>query len=147
MRILLILVIALLSLACGGGGTGNTDFWGLNKEEENVSYINAFSGNTEANIDDQMTIIRSAEDFNFNYRLLTGEQHHNPNSVIDHHDVLMIIHTRTDTDNEINVSSITEKDDVLNVYYFHNGDSNVEQKDYKLYYIPKKSSNPRFIRL
>ena len=141
--------VVLLALACSGDGKKISSFSPTVNEEITVEgYTVHKSGFTTQVIDEQRTVFKegSEADFDFFYRLLTGANHPFPEAALQANDVLLVVHTRTNSETEFKISQITDVGGVHFVYFFYDGSTRIGEKEYKIYYLPKNDFALQYVQ-
>lgn len=148
MNKLLLFITILMSLACGGGG-GNqptkqvvSSTNDITLGEEPYGEVKPYkNGVVTYSIPSQKTVITSARDYEFFYRMLTGEDAGDAKEVIAISDILMIVYT-TKQFNIDNVT-VTTSTNTINIYYYETDIEDIEDIDAKYQlYILDKTKNP-----
>jgi hypothetical protein len=154
MRVLLFVVL-VFALACGGGGggfsRGPSGYVGI-KEVVPVGVDSAYSGETSLTGFEQRTKITDFTDFEFYVRLFTGTTPPLADIIFADNNAIMIVHERTEEDYYFTVDSMTtdELGTSLTVYYYHstsNLNINVGKRSYEFFYIPKAIGTVTYIEI
>lgn len=135
-----------LAISCGGGTeTRNNASYVDSQIEVGSEYASYKQGITDALVD-QKLIIRDADDFNYYYRLLTGDKTTLGASVLAFNDVLLVVHTVTDTSRLFTISRVSTIDNTLNVYYYYDGGT-VGKKYYSFYTLPQTNNIFNYVQI
>jgi hypothetical protein len=148
MRNLVLILLIMITMSCGGGDTFNSDYpWSSTPRTEIVvgNVLPYMTGKPTYSIDDQRTVIRTVEDYEFYYRILTGSQINISEQILSLNDVLMVVYT----DKQFNVDSVTKTElpsgNTLHLYYFES--PNYNGTKYQLYYLEKSPRDPNYVEI
>lgn len=145
MNKILLLVTLLFAFACSGGGDGQMlSSYQNTTITQDVANIQPFlEGTAQYSVSNQRTVIRTADEFEFQYRLLTGNSNALAEAVMSQKDVLMVIYTTQ----KFNVDdvTVTTSTNTLNIYYYTTN-SNSSTK-YQLYYLDKNPIDPNYVEI
>ena len=151
MNKLLLIILMLIAVACSGGGGNPSTKVAVSTTgtatEEHTGEVRPYKeGIASYDLGIQRTVITSTSDYEFFYRMLTGDEVYNAEVTLESKDILMVVYS-TKRFNIDNVT-ITSSSSTPNIYYY---ETDVEEQTpptrYQLYTIEKTNNQPHYVQI